>query len=57
MPPFDWQKVMARFDEICFVREQINSRVDINIAHHPLAFFLVDLVADDDLYLSISIAP
>jgi hypothetical protein len=57
MPPFDWQKVMARFDEICFVREQINSRVDIKIAHHPLAFFLVDLVADDDLYLSISIAP
>jgi hypothetical protein len=57
MPPFDWQKVMARFDEICFVREQISSRVHIEIAHHPLAFFLVDLVADDHLYLSISIAP
>ena len=56
MPPFDWQKVMARFDEICKFHEPFVSHIDIEVAHHPLAFFLIDLVADNDLYLSIPIA-
>jgi hypothetical protein len=52
MPPLDWQKVMARFDEICgtiskCVAMSQTSQLTMRLLLH------IDLVADDNLWLSV----
>jgi hypothetical protein len=52
MPPLDWQKVMARFDEICSTISKTRVHM-IKPTHHALALLHINLVANDNLRLSV----
>jgi hypothetical protein len=54
MPPFDWQKAWARFDEICVHVSNCGPR-DKGPTHHSLALLHIDLVADNDLLQSVPV--
>jgi hypothetical protein len=48
MPPFDWQKAWARFDEIYILVSNCEARKRVQ-THHSLALLDINLVADNDL--------
>lgn len=53
MPPFDWQKAMARLDEI-YVYQTSSQTVGTMRTHHAFAFLHINLVANDNLRWSVA---
>jgi hypothetical protein len=49
IPPLDWQKVMARFDEICAIVSFGSKQAHKENPYHSFALLNIDLVADYNL--------
>jgi hypothetical protein len=49
IPPLDWQKVMARFDEICAIVSFMFKQAHKENPYHSFALLNINLVADYDL--------
>jgi len=50
MPPLDWQKVMARFEDICRTPSAAIFSVTDGMTYNSLVLFHVDLIAKYDLF-------